>query len=125
MAVQKTKKVLKKTQSKDSRLKGLDSCLAYLKVFLKINGEFPLHYMIALIEIAQNEGMSLTELAKKTNLTLSTVSRIVGALSDYRANGKPYELVDLRISKTERRRKELYLTVKGRTLIKRLEKVAS
>lgn len=115
----------KKTVVKSQAHGGLNTCLSYLKVFRNVNGEFPLHYMIALIEIANNEGMSLTELAKKTNLTLSTVSRIVGALSDYRANGKPYELVDLRISKTERRRKELHLTTKGRSLLKRLEKISA
>ncbi len=113
----------KKPVTKSQNQTGLENCLSYLKVFLNVNGEFPLHYMVALIEISKNEGMSLTELAKKTHLTLSTVSRIVGALSDYRANGKPYELVDLRLSKTERRRKELHLTTKGRTLIKRLEKI--
>ena len=57
--------------------------------------------------------MSLTELAEKTDLNLSTISRIIGALSDHRANGRPYGLVEVKKAKEERRRKELYLTAKG------------
>lgn len=88
-----------------------------LTIFRDLNGEFPLQYIIALIEISRHEGLSLTDLSKKTNLTLSTLSRIVGALSDYRANGEPYHLVDLRVSATSRRTKEIFLTDKGKTLI--------
>jgi len=67
-----------------------------------------------LAKIAQDEGCSLTSLSERTGLALSTISRIVGALSSYRQKGTPYELIEMRVSETERRKKELFLTDKGR-----------
>jgi DNA-binding MarR family transcriptional regulator len=90
---------------------------ALMRALQRIDAEFPLQYCVCLAEIAMNEGLSLTQLAEKTDLSLSTVSRIVGALSDYRKNNQPYGLVKLIVSKTERRRKEIYLTPKGTRVI--------
>lgn len=84
----------------------------------KLDPEFPIQYGICLAEIALDEGLSLTQLAERTELALSTVSRIVGALSQYRANGQPFGLVDLKVSKEERRRKELFLTHKGWSVLR-------
>lgn len=95
----------------------VEKILELLKELQKIDPEFPLQYSICLAEIALNEGLSLTELSKKTNLSISTVSRIVGALSDFRKNNRPYGLVKLTTSETERRRKALHLTPKGRQLL--------
>lgn len=89
----------------------------------KIDPEFPLQYAVCLAEISLDEGCSLTTLAERANLTLSTISRIVGALSDYRQNGQPYGLVEIRISTVERRRKELYLTARGRAALQKIGKV--
>lgn len=86
----------------------------------RIDSEFPLNYSICLVHIAMNEGMSLTQLSEKTGLGLSTISRIVGALSDFRPNGQAYGLIDLKISPKERRRKELSLTPKGWVLMRGL-----
>ncbi len=97
--------------------------LNMLQMLREIDGEFPLQYGICLAQIAMDEGMSLTALSKKTNLGLSTVSRIVGALSKYRQNGNPYGLVELKVSPEERRRKELYLSDKGRELMNGISRV--
>lgn len=91
--------------------------LKILRELQKVDQEFPLQYAICLLEISRNEGMSLTNLSLKTGLALSTVSRIIGALSHRRQKGVPYGLVNVLRSKTERRRKELYLTDKGRSVI--------
>ncbi len=82
-----------------------------------VDPEFPLQYAICLTEIAMNEGLSLTQLADRTHLALSTVSRIVGALSTVRQSGEAYGLVMIKISPKERRRKELSLTPKGWAVI--------
>jgi DNA-binding MarR family transcriptional regulator len=97
--------------------------LELLHQLQKIDPEFPLQYAVCLTEISLDEGCSLTTLAERANLTLSTISRIVGALSDYRQNGQPYGLVEIRISAAERRRKELYLTTRGRTALQKIGKV--
>ncbi len=98
--------------------------LLILRELQKIDPEFPVQYAICLLEISEDEGMSITTLAERTGLTLSTVSRIVGALSKHRQKGKPYDLIKAVQSKTERRRKELSLTTKGRVVVKGLEKLA-
>lgn len=103
----------------------VERLIALLAEFRRIDPEFPMQYAICLLEIANDEGLSLTELADRTNMALSTVSRVVGALSDYRSNGQPYELISMRISPEERRRKELHLSDKGKKLITSLEKVIS
>lgn len=86
----------------------------------KIDPEFPIQYAICLIVISQNEGCSITNLAEKSGLALSTVSRIVGALSNYRQLGQPYKFVEVKVSETERRKKELSLTDLGRDSLKEI-----
>lgn len=83
-----------------------------------IDPEFPIQYALCLVEIAQAEGLSLTDLARRTGISLSTVSRIIAALSGARrpAGG----LVKVRFSPHEMRRKELYLTPAGASLIRQL-----
>ena len=84
----------------------------------KIDPEFPIQYAICLIVVSQEEGISITHLAERSGLALSTVSRIVGALSDYRQLGQPYGFLEVKVSPQERRRKELYLTSLGRSTLK-------
>jgi DNA-binding MarR family transcriptional regulator len=95
----------------------LKNFLVLLRELQKIDSEFPLQYAVCLTEIALNEGLSLTSLAARTGMPLSTISRIVGALSRHRQKGAPYGLVRVVISASERRKKELYLSVRGRAVI--------
>ena len=97
--------------------KEIEGFLLLLRELQKIDPEFPLQYAVCLAEIALDEGLSITDLSNRTGMAISTVSRIVGALSDYRQSGQPYQLVALTISKTERRRKHITLTDKGRTAV--------
>lgn len=103
-----------KTQNTTKEMQGF---LNLLRELQKIDPEFPLQYAVCLAEISLNEGLSVTDLSRRTGMALSTVSRIVGALSKYRQMGEPYELVALTTSQTERRRKEITLTPKGRTIV--------
>lgn len=86
----------------------------------RIDPEFPLQYAICLIEISEHEGCSITNLADRCGIALSTVSRIIGALSNYRQLGNPYGFVEVKVSTTERRRKELYLTKLGHAFLKEI-----
>ena len=97
--------------------KGIGEFLKLLRELQKIDPEFPLQYAVCLAEISQAEGLSLTDLSERTNMALSTVSRIVGALSRNRQKGTPYGLVKVVVALKERRRKELHLTPKGKAII--------
>lgn len=97
--------------------KEIEGFLVLLRELQKIDPEFPLQYAVCLAEITLDEGLSVTQLSKRTGLALSTVSRIVGALSKYRQMGEPYELIDLVTSEKSRRTKEIYLTDKGRAVV--------
>jgi DNA-binding MarR family transcriptional regulator len=101
----------------------IEHFIELLRELQKIDPEFPLQYAVCLAEISLNEGMSLTHLSERTGMPLSTISRIVGALSRHRQGGRPYGLVRAVISKTERRRKELYLTAQGRTVMSGIAKI--
>jgi DNA-binding MarR family transcriptional regulator len=102
---------------------GLRVFLDVLKHIQKLDAEFPLHYTLALTHIALDEGMSLTTLAERMGISLSTASRIVGALSNFRPNGQPYNMIDIRVAVDERRRKELFLTPKGKSFLQRIGKM--
>lgn len=95
--------------------------LRLLRELQKIDPEFPLQYAVALGIISLQEGLSVSCLADKINLSLSTTSRIVGALSNARQKGEAYGLVHVKISPHEKRRKEIYLTTKGRLFINSIE----
>ena len=95
--------------------------LLLLRELQNIDPEFPLQYAVCFAEISMDEGLSLTSLSRKTGMSLSTVSRIVSALSDKRKRGLAYGLVETQISPTERRQKQIYLSTRGQDMIKTLE----
>lgn len=101
----------------------LQHFIRLLRELQKIDSEFPLQYAVCLSEIALQEGLSLTQLSEKTNMPLSTVSRIIGALSKYRQRGTPYNLVKVTISPNERRKKQIHLTAKGHAVIHGIEEI--
>lgn len=97
--------------------------LKLLRELQKINPEFPLQYAVCLGVVSLKEGLSVTELSDQTNLPLSTVSRIVGALSTSRQRGEPYGLIYVKTSKLEKRRKEIYLSTKGKIFIESIDEL--
>lgn len=95
----------------------LQTFLDILTRLQKVDPEFPIQYAICLAEISKNEGCSLTTLAERTGLALSTVSRITGALSNSRQKGQAFGFIEMKVSEAERRRKEIYLTPEGRAAL--------
>lgn len=93
-----------------------------LNALRDIHPEFPLQYALCLCEIWLDEGLSVTALAERMNLSLSTVSRIVGALSTHRQSGEPYGLVEVRFAPQSRRQKEVYLSAQGQKTIQNISK---
>ncbi|MDB2682903.1 MarR family transcriptional regulator [Alphaproteobacteria bacterium] len=114
-----------KSQSPNNVNANIEKILLTLRELQKIDKEFPIQYAICLIEIALNESISLTELAKKTGIALSTISRISGALSNSRQKGVAYKLIDIKICQSERRKKELYLTAIGKNVINRISAISA
>ena len=95
-----------------------------LDEFISIDPEFPLQWAIVFLHIAQKEGSSLKDIADDTGISMSVMSRTIGALSNYRRMGKPYGVVSVKMAKDDRRRKELFLSAKGKKLLERLKKAA-
>lgn len=89
-----------------------------------VDPEFPLSWASVFIDVALNEGCSLKDIAERTGISMSVMSRTIGALSSYRRMGKPYGLVVVKMAKDDRRRKELFLSAKGKKLIESLKKAA-
>lgn len=83
----------------------------------EIDPEFPIQWAITFLEIAQNEGASLKDIAEETGISMSVMSRTIGALANYRRMGKPYGIVTVKASKEDKRRKELFLSAKGKKLL--------
>lgn len=95
----------------------LHQFMQLLRELQKIDNEFPLQYAVCLSEIALEEGLSLTVLAERADMPLSTVSRVITALSKHSDRGVSYGLVKVTISPEERRKKRINLTAKGRAII--------
>ena len=103
-------------------MKKLSKLQAVLTEFTGVDPEFPLQWALVFLEIAQNEGSSLKDIAEETGISMSVMSRTIGALSNYRRMGKPYGIVVVKPAKDDRRRKELYLSAKGKRLKEKLLK---
>jgi DNA-binding MarR family transcriptional regulator len=116
---------IKAKEKKAANPDAIKDFIACLRTCQKVDSAFPLQYAICLTEISLDEGLSLTELAERCSLALSTTSRIVGALSSHRQSGDAYGLVQVNICQRERRRKELYLTARGRSFINNISDILS
>ena len=81
------------TDTQYTPIKPLTVLKEFLHALRRIHPEFPLQYALCLFEIAMDEGLSISTLAQRVNLSLSTVSRIVGALSQHRQSGTAFELI--------------------------------
>ena len=101
----------------------IENFIELLNELQKIDPEFPLQYARCLSEIALNEGLSMTELAEKTGMPLSTISRITASLSKQRSRGKHYDLLRINVSPTERRKKQIFLNKKGHQVVDNISKI--
>jgi DNA-binding MarR family transcriptional regulator len=103
----------------NKKLKKLQNILQEL---IAIDPEFPIQWVTVFAEIAGEEGISLKDVSDRTGISMSVMSRTIGALSNARRMGKPYGLVVVKHAKDDRRRKELFLSAKGKKLVEKLEK---
>ncbi|MFA5593134.1 MAG: MarR family transcriptional regulator [Micavibrio sp.] len=102
--------------------KKLKKLQAILQELIAIDPEFPIQWVTVFTEITAEEGISLKDISDRTGISMSVMSRTIGALSNARRMGKPYGLVVVKHARDDRRRKELFLSAKGKKLIERLDK---
>lgn len=93
-----------------------------LQELIAIDPEFPIQWVTVFAEISSEEGISLKDISDRTGISMSVMSRTIGALSNARRMGKPYGLVVVKHAKDDRRRKELFLSAKGKKLVEKLDK---
>jgi len=95
-----------------------------LEAFRTLDPDLPIQYALSFITIAQNEGMSIGELAERLGIAQSSASRNVAALSRWHSFGKAgFDLVQAQEDPRERRRKVVTLTDKGRGFIESLRSI--
>jgi DNA-binding MarR family transcriptional regulator len=98
--------------------------LSLLRALSGLDKDFPLPYAIFLLEVARNEGCSLSDLRQVTGMSLPTLSRMLWALSTKRQTGaEPYRLIEQDYSADNHRRKVIRLSAKGRRFISRLNAI--
>lgn len=107
------------TSKKATKITKLQSVLGE---FTNIDSEFPLQWANVFLTIAENEGAALKDIAEETGISMSVMSRTIGALSNYRRMGKPYGIVTVKSAKDDKRRKELFLSAKGKKLLEKIQK---
>ena len=100
----------------------LDEAIRLLIGISAVDPEMPLGQAKCLLIVAQSEeGMSLTDIAKKAGIGLATASRHIAALGKInRKKEDGLKLIESFEDPMERRKKIIRLTSKGRTTIKRI-----
>lgn len=92
-----------------------------LEAFRTLDPDLPIQYALSFLTIAQNEGLSIGELAERLGIAQSSASRNVAALSRWHSFGKAgLDLVQSQEDPRERRRKIVTLTDKGRAFLDNL-----
>lgn len=100
----------------------LQDHLKFIQGVSRLESEMPLQQLHCLLVIAQSEdGLSLTDLAKKVGIGLATASRYVAALGKQnRHREEGLLLVEAFEDPMERRKKIIRLTKKGKIAIEKL-----
>ena len=114
----KTSHVVSKAINKTS----VQKLVRVLCILQEVDRRFTLLNAICFLEIAQDEGCALVDLHKKTGFSVSTLSRVVGALSlNRQLGGDALGLVHRRRHPDDPRRWDLYLTPKGKRVLVSME----
>lgn len=109
------------THGDDSADGALSTLIRVLEEFRTLDPDLPIQYALSFLTLAQNEGLSMGELAQRLAIAQSSASRNIAALSEWHSFGKPgLGLVEAREDPRERRRKLVSLTGKGKAFLHRL-----
>lgn len=88
----------------------------------RVDPDMPVQQLMCLLFIAQEEeGTSLTEIARKANIGLATASRYVSSLGKMnRHKEEGFNFVESYEDPMERRKKIIRLTTKGKIALKKI-----
>jgi DNA-binding MarR family transcriptional regulator len=104
-----------------SSMKPLHQAIAFLAAVREIDPYIPTQTAECLLVVAVNPGITMQKLSDLTGLAQSSCSRNVAMLSKYHRLGKEgYDLVEAVDDPRERRRKIVYLTRKGQTVVNKI-----
>jgi DNA-binding MarR family transcriptional regulator len=97
-----------------------------LEEFRRFDPDMPIQYALSFLTIAQNEGLSMGDLAQRLGIAQSSASRNIAALSRWHSFGKDgHDLVEALEDPRERRRKIVSLTSRGHSLVAGLRALVS
>lgn len=97
----------------------VDRILAIVRT--EIGADIRLQTLATLVAIAQEPGLTLTDIQTRTGLTKTTATRTVQLLASWQREGvKGHGLVIAKEDSSERRRKRIYLTNRGKQLALRI-----
>ena len=87
----------------------------------EVDPDMTLSQLMALLTIAKDEGLSVSEVQRRSSLTQTTGSRIVRSLAGINETGKAgYNLVEMRTDPHDSRRRVIHLNGDGREVIKNI-----
>ena len=102
-------------------MKPMATALKFLAALREIDPYLPTQTAECLLVVANRPGLAMAELANETGLAQSSCSRNVAALSKWHRLGKEgYDLVEAVDDPRERRRKIIFLTLKGQKLVQKV-----
>ena len=112
-----------KTIPEDER-KSMRIGLTFLAPFFELRGTIPLHCVTAFILVAEDEGLTIGEYARRAGVSLSVMSRHLQDIGDWRRDKKEHglELVTTRANPMNLREKEVLITDKGRSVAHKLHR---
>jgi DNA-binding MarR family transcriptional regulator len=102
--------------TQDGSRTSVNKLIKFLAEVRKIDGEMQAQTLMTLLMIARTPGISQVEIADTLDISKSTVSRTVTALSDYknqRSSKGGYGFVVQRVDPANRRYRQLFLTPEG------------
>jgi DNA-binding MarR family transcriptional regulator len=121
----KVVKVASNQNRSEAQLGVIGQLLSTLDPFFRIRGTMPLRHVQAYLLVAQKEGQTVTELAKKADMPVTTMSR---NLLDMGERNRYFEegagLVEGEDNPLNRRERLYTLTHKGRALLASITKGA-
>jgi len=121
----KVVKVASNQNRSEAQLSVIGQLLSTLDPFFRIRGTMPLRHVQAYLLVAQKEGQTVTELAKKADMPVTTMSR---NLLDMGERNRYFEegagLVEGEDNPLNRRERLYTLTHKGRALLASITKGA-